>query len=307
MEEAHHSEGEPIVSVGTISTLAQRFAIRTLESSGHEQIAHWIKEWPELLGDKAGAAIKELLQKRAKGESVTQKDTNKVAEALSNNPRAAATLLGLLTADLLEGAADAETQRKTILQTYKSVLDVICTFMASNTTSVVLKGFIHREDCISYWNFERKNLEFSSGGTDHLFPNGLEVYFIEEPPDDKRIASLNMDIRDDPQRCLPAEFYDFERDCRIAKLEHIYEAKITFNQLDPNIPPSANPKKDDPFGLGAFSGSNRVSQYSQRIPPDLAGLKGLVDSLFVAKAAQEDRTSKARRAATEIGNREKAS
>src|SRR6266550_5722231 len=124
------SESHSIISADTIIGLVQRFAMKALESSGHEQIAHWIKEWPEILGDKAGLAIKELLEKRQRGQPITKEDTHKVAETLAQNPRAAATLLGLLTADLLEGAADAESRRKTILQTYSSVLEIVCAYMA---------------------------------------------------------------------------------------------------------------------------------------------------------------------------------
>jgi hypothetical protein len=301
------SEGEPIVSVGTLSELAQRFIIRAVASSGHEEIAHWIEEWPELLGDKVGAALKNVLQKSAQGESVTENDTRSVADALSKDPKSAATLLGLLTADLLEGAEDADSQRKTILQTYRSVLEVICTFMIRSTTSLALKGFIHREDCISYWHFERKNLQFAWSGTDYLYPNGLQVYFIEGAPDDSLIASLNKQIRDDPERHLPAELYDFKHKPDVAELEHIYETKVTFNRLNQNASAPAASGKPDPFGLNAFSRQDEVSEYSQGIPSDLTALKGLIDSLFLAKAAQKGRTDKARGFGKDIVSREKAS
>jgi len=305
-EQPRPSESHSIISADTIIGLVQRFAMKALESSGHEQIAHWIKEWPEILGDKAGLAIKELLEKRQRGQPITKEDTHKVAETLAQNPRAAATLLGLLTADLLEGAADAESRRKTILQTYSSVLEIVCAYMARNTTSVALKGFIHREDCISYWHFERDNLEFSLISDVSLYPNGLEVYFRDESPDDERIASLNKDISDDPDRHLPAELYDFKHDGKITKLEQIYQNKVTLNRRDPaeQIP---KPKKEDPFGLEASLRQSRIPENSQPIPRDLPGLKGLVDSLYLAKKAQDSRLVEVLRVANDIAKRQRAS
>jgi hypothetical protein len=303
----HNSEGEQILSVGTISTLAQRFAIQTLKSSGHRDIAEWLTKWPEILGIKTGKAIKNILDKRAHGQQVSVQDERALQSALDENPKEAATLLGLLTADLLEGAIDAATKRRTILKTYGSVLGIVSTFMASNTTSIVLKGFIHREDCISYWHFERSNLEFSASGDDYLYPNGLQVYFIDALPDDALLKKLNWNIRDDPERHLPAEFYDFEHDSKIAKLEAIYETKVSFKQLDPNSSPTEEPKKDDPFGFNAIASWDTDYEYSQRIPSDLRGLKGLIDSLFLAKDALGERDENARRVSRDIANREKAS
>jgi hypothetical protein len=289
------TEGKSVVSADTVITLVERFTVSALKSSGNERIAQWIEQWPEILGGKAGVAIKRLLEKRAKGQVITQNDTKEVTQELADDPRAAATLLGLLTVDLLEGAMDAQSRRKAILQTYGAVLEVICTYMAGHTTSVVLKGFIHREDCISYWHFERSNLEFSWSGSDHLFPNGLKVYFRDEEPDDERVFNLNLEIADDPDHHLPQEFYDFEHDPKVAQLDEIYDTKITFHQLDP----AAGPRKKDPLGLTLSD----TLEYSQKIPGDLAGLKGLIDSLVHAHEALEQRLNLAKQATQDIKNK----
>src|SRR2546425_5810136 len=149
-EHSHSFEGHSPVSAASLSAFAQRFLVETLKSSGHEQWARWIKEWPEILGDKTGRALKNMLDKQTKGEAITPEEKHEFERALEEEPKEAATLLGLLIADVLHGTVDATEERKQILKLFNLAFDIICGYMRTATTSLALKGFIHNEKCIAY-------------------------------------------------------------------------------------------------------------------------------------------------------------
>ena len=283
----HHdeqpSEGHSVVSSSSVVALAQRFVIKAVESSGHEEAARWLRQWPELLGDKAGQGVKKLFAKKAQGENITEKDKEELSEALKANPTEAAAVVGVLTTDLLEGTLDAASEREAILNTYKSSLEVICAYMAKATTSVALSGFLHEPNCISYWQFERKNLEFGSLG-DFLYPNGLQIYFLYEEPTEERILQLNMLIRDDANRHLTLELYDFQSNDRVAKLEKIEETRVITKRLRPDRANLPKPKRVG--GLRHGTDYDEPVEESSWINPGKSTLSALIESLQVAKEAQ---------------------
>lgn len=125
-------------------------------------------------------------QKTEEGKPITLEDHKDVADALQSEPKDAATLLGLLTADILEGTLDARTDRMAILDSYNVVFGVICAYMTAATTSLALCGFVHDENCISYWDRTGKAPQFPVIGEDYLFPISLDVYISNEEPTDLR-------------------------------------------------------------------------------------------------------------------------
>jgi hypothetical protein len=290
-EQAHGSEGHSPISTGSVAALAQRFAIKALEASGHKEIAHWVKEWPEILGDKAGLTFQKLFAKKAKGEALTEQDKRDLAKSLDENPKEAAAFLGVLTADLLEGTLDAETERKAILDSYRAVFEIICAYLAKSKSSLALKGFLHDEHCISYWHFDRSNLLFSDG-QEYLYPNGVDVYFGYEEPTDERLLELNLAIRDSPTRHLAPELFDFDQNDSIAKLSRVYETNIATARLRRDRENLPKPVPNPVFRRSGGTDYSRPVEEVVGIPAGAPALIAMVDSLSLAKQAQVSRYDK---------------
>ena len=290
----HHdpsTDHDSPVSSGTIA-LAQRFVISSLEHSGNpklKRLGRVIKKFPEMAGQKVGPILGKIFGSVEKGEPIKTEDKEKLLKIMEQHPQEATAILGLLTADLLAGGGDAASERQALLEYYRSSLTLVCTAMASRTTSVALRGFIHDGSCVSYWHFERKNLQFSmSSSSEVLFPNGLDVYFLELEPTDESLTTLNRLIRDNPERHLDKALYDINCNESISQLDSIYETKLTFRKLDKDRAKTAN-AEPDPLRLRLASDPDSPIKFESRIPPEPDALVAMLESLNVALAAQDHR------------------
>ena len=176
-----HSHDFPI-SPTNIAGMLSRVVARALRESGYMRAEEYVSHWPEILGGKIGQAIRKIQGKYAKGDEVTTEDTKELVKALEESPKEAATLLGLLTADLVKDTVDAKSERKAVLDAFKTIFGIICAYVRTATTSVALAGFVHEQDCISYWHLTGKAPDFSNINDTYLFPSGLEVYIRYEQP-----------------------------------------------------------------------------------------------------------------------------
>jgi hypothetical protein len=187
-EHSEHSHDDSRVSPTSIAGMISRIVARALRDSGYKKGEVIVTQWPEIVGGKIGQLIRKIQGKQAKGEEITPEEAQELTEALEQNPREAATLLGLLTADLVRDTVDAKSERKAVLDAFKTILGIVCTYMRTATTSLALSGFLHDQNCISYWHLTGKNPEVSNCNDQYLFPNGLEVYIRHEEPTAERIA-----------------------------------------------------------------------------------------------------------------------
>jgi hypothetical protein len=284
-EQVHHQSQseESLVSPTTIVSIISQIITSGLDEAGYKNASHVIKKWPQLLGKNTVRTLKKLLQKKEEGKPITPEDHKDVANALQSDPKDAAILLGLLTADILEGTLDARTERKVILDSYNVVFGIICTFMTAATTSVALKGFIHDEHCISYWDRKGKTPQFSAIGDDYLFPNSLGIYLLNEEPTDLRLVELNLQIRQSFDRRLQPKDFDFEKEERVWKLEKVQETSIIVHRLRPDRDSLPKPVKEPLFGLVSGTDYSKPIEDSICIPPGAPALIGLVQSLREAK------------------------
>ncbi|MEY2519113.1 MAG: hypothetical protein QOF24_872 [Verrucomicrobiota bacterium] len=300
-QDTSHHDDSPIS--GGVVAIAQRILAKTLQTSGNrklERIGDLIREWPERVGGVAGQILGKILGSAEKGEAIAVEDKEALNKALENQPEAAAMILGFLTADLLTGASDAESERNALLEYYQSSLNLICTAMANRTTSFALRGFLHQKNCISYWHFERPNLTFSRG-KDYLFPNGLDVYFIEENPTDEELLRLNLLIRDDPERHLDRTFYNIEKNDNISELAYIYETTIATKKLDPD---RNNTRDPQPNSLGFLATDHsKPIQFTSPIPPEPELVVALIESLQIAIEAQDFRPRQAQEARKQLADK----
>jgi hypothetical protein len=303
-EQAGSSVDESPISTGSLVSLALRFAMKALESSGNERakkLAHLIDKAPEILGEKTGLYVKSLLEKRAAGKELTKEDSDGLSEKLSESPEQSAAVLGFFTAELLEGAHDAATERKEILNSYNSIFEIICIYMRQTKSSVALKGFIHDEHCISYWHFDRSNLEFSLSG-DYLFPNGLEIYLLHEEPTDHQLALLNLEISDSASGHLPQNKYEFTKTDLVSKVEKIYKASILFIRLHPDRESLPKRTKEPLFGGSLGTDYSKPIGFTTSIPPGSQYLIGLIESLYIAREAQMYRSELLKQVQSKVAN-----
>jgi hypothetical protein len=93
---AQHSEGDSLVSASNVTAILMRIAGSALQASGHKEASRLLKNWPEIIGSKIGKPFNRIQEKKNKGEEITRQDKQALEKALNENPKEAATLLGLL-------------------------------------------------------------------------------------------------------------------------------------------------------------------------------------------------------------------
>ena len=290
------SDHDSPISSGTIA-LAQRFVISSLEHSGNpklKRLGRVIKKFPEMAGQKVGPILGKIFGSVEKGEPIKTEDKENLLKTMEQHPQEATAILGLLTADLLAGGGDAASERQALLEYYRSSLTLVCAAMASRTTSVALRGFLHDDRFVSYWHFERNNLQFSMPAySEVLFPNGLDVYFLELEPTDENLTTLNRLIRDNPERHLDKALYDINSNDSISQLDTIYETKLTFRKLDKDRSKTAK-TEPDPLGFRLASDPGSPVKFESPIPPEPDAVVAMLESLNIALAAQDYRLDEAR-------------
>ena len=124
----HSDEGDSPISSGSVVALAQRFVVKTLETSGNERLkklGKGIKNAPELLGEKAGRMLAALLEAAGAGKPISEESKREFTKELETSPKEAAAILGFLTAELFDDAMDSTSERIALLEYYRSTLNLI--------------------------------------------------------------------------------------------------------------------------------------------------------------------------------------
>jgi hypothetical protein len=277
-----HRAEDDLVSPPTIVSIVTQILTSGLEEAGYKNASYVIRKWPKIVGVHTARLLMQIFEKRAEGKPITEKEHREIAEALQNDPKDAAALLGVLTANLVNGALDVKAERKAILDSYNVIFGLICAFMNTGPTSIALKGFVHDENCISYWNITGKEPQFSMINGNYLFPVSLDVYLFQEEPADARLVELNFQIRKAYDRRLTADVYDINRHEQVAKVDKVLETDIAIHQLDPDRATKPAREKDI-FGTPQGLDYARPVEYRIPIPPRAEALIGLYKSLTLAK------------------------
>lgn len=230
-----HSADE-LFSPTTIVSIASQFVTSALDEAGYKNASRVLRQWPKILGKKTAELLMNIFQKREEGKAITEEENSEFVEALREEPRDAAALLGLLAGNILAGTLDVKAERKLVLESYNVVFNLICSFLQKGT-SVALKGFVHSEDCISYWHVAGRRPTFELADGEHLLPStSLDVYLFFEDPTDTRVDELNRQIHKSRDRHLPPGEFDFGRNANVAKLVWVEETSLEIERLDPDGP-----------------------------------------------------------------------
>ena len=276
----HPGDGSP-VSVGGVVSIVGRVVSSMAKELGYPQVEEIIKNGPEKLGEKLAGPFRRFAKKpdgtpaEPRSSEELAQDEKVVADALQENPREAAMLLGQILGLALEGGLDADDERTAILKSYAAVLGMVSTVAMQLKTSLALRGFLNGSDFISYWHYKAQSAkptwEMDDGA---LRPGyGIEIYFFFDEPTEERLQELNTQIRRLPKRQLNDDAIDVYKNDNVAKLTHVYELSVQYQRLNPDRKPAA------PFGNSPIS-------YTSTIQDGAPGLPAMIESLFAALASQ---------------------
>ena len=273
-------------SVGIVS----RIVASAAKTMGHEKLAALVKRWPELVGEQIGKPLRKLEEYVTNGKSVPPEVDQEIHEAIEANPEEALALMGPVMAEGFEGVGDAQAERIFILDSYTGVLNIAASQMAARKTSLVLRGFLHDPDCVSYWHFKgfgacRFKGEYSFGQHAIRPDVGLEIYALKTTPSDESLDLLNREIRRSSDRQLPPELWDISTVEGVSLLKEIRETELVVERINPDLVTEQEKGKGD----FALSIPQRTKSYIIPIPDGPSALPAMLESLFPALDAQ-DRT-----------------
>jgi hypothetical protein len=281
-----HAGGLPSLPSG-VTALGSQVLSAVMIRTGNKKALEKIQKLPAWLGNKIGDGINAVFgtkpddAQQAKGDSdtveLTQAQAAEIEQLIAANPVEAAQLFGMLLTDAMPGALGAAGLRRRNLERYAQILNMIGAIAKELQTSLALRGFVHRDDCVSYWHFVAASNKDGCWSIDkdgeRLGLNyGLELYLIELDPTDETLQGLNEAIRRDPKRHVDA-LTDHYGDGRTAKLKDVRELSVTFDQL------AGEP-------ASAFFGKPVPRGFESEIPYGAPALAALLASLLPALEAQ---------------------
>ncbi len=248
---------------------------------GYPKVAEVITDWPELAGSQLGKAILKLRHKTESGETVTSADDASLEQALRAEPEGAAQLLGLTLANALGGASGVRSGKNDILGSYKSVLGLITSAMASENTSFALRGFLHDSNCVSYWRLKWDSVpSWRSDESGYITPSGFELYLIAIEPTDETLQNFNEVIIRSDDHVLGREAEDTYKNPGISQVRSVRSHRVEISRL-----PMPEEEKPNPI----FSAGPRTPRsFEYDIPFGAPYLLPLFESLVTTQAFRAD-------------------
>ncbi len=165
----------------------------------------------------------------------------------------------------------AYDERKATLEIYVKSLNIVGTEIAKKKTSIALHGFLHCEDCISYWDYGTIGVGDNATKVDGSAINTRyrpEIYVIKMDPSDENLEQFNKAIRDKEVRRIPIKEVNAEELGEIVQVVRVDELMV------------------DVQPVGSV-GSDSIRR--EKIPPGLPGLKRMIQSLPKALEVQGQR------------------
>ena len=219
-----------------------------------------------------------ILDNKAAGKTSTPEQNKEIQEAVAADPEVARAVLGGALANAVGGeeGITAAQERQQLLGAYAQTLNLITTVCESRETSLALHGFLHRDDCISYWELRGGK---SSGWTVHgdriTPPFNIKVYLHFVEPSLENLVDLNLRIRNSSTRRLPD--VDVRKNSDWALVENIGELSVAYERLDPDRPTDPN---------NIFDSLPSARRKTDTIPPGARATLPLLASLETAITTQ---------------------
>jgi hypothetical protein len=288
------NENDPGLNVGGItkpSGTVARIAASFLNELGYARAAEIITRWPEMFGQTLAKPFRQIQALTSRGEAIPAELEAEARAAIAQDEARALPLLGVLFAAALEDVTDADSERAIVLSSYRHCLGLIADVVIGYKTSLALRGFLHRDDCVSYWRFEASLFEdvFAQSETEIgmvLLP-AVVIYLLDIDPSDDNLAALNKRIRRDPGRRLPDRLDDHGLCTHAQRVQTISEFSIVVRQS------CADELLDDPCD---FKEARFDETLTHDVPDGAPTIEPLLVSLVPALRAQSEHLAQLRNA-----------
>ncbi len=245
-------------------SLVTRFAMALI----HDMAEPELTQWASGLSGRAGEELRDILR-----SSPPDAGAEGIAAWLQDHHDEAAGLLPLL----LKRSAGRDVADDTVISDYLAVLNGIANGALCCGRPLVLRGFFHCSDCLTYWCCHSEHLESlhklerdASGSLIRCGGTRPRIFILEGPATNDRVWELNLEIR---KSCL----HRLDRSLYVGRPEvhMVREFCVQFTPGDPEaeIPPGAP-------GIIEMMASLPVALDAQRMP------KSEVDKIVAAATAR---------------------
>lgn len=220
-------------------SLSTKFITGIIKGFGGPDLDELLDNITKKLGNEVGSLLKNIVS--SSGEKLRAEE-EELKRWIKRNPQEST----YMTSAVIEKAVEEDSpEAASLLSDYLVGLNFVIASIRKTNRSILLRGFLHDENCTSYWECDG----LLSHGEPQYFrkhPN-LElimppsskpaVHIIDEKPDDSLIRELNLKIRKNKYGRLEEDKYR-----RAKKIENIEEFTVEFD---------AYPKETAEIPLGA--------------------------------------------------------
>lgn len=157
---------------------------------GGPDLEKWRKDLPKALAEKVGAIIRENFDS-VQGLNETGQELLK--EILDEDEELATEAMSIIIGQEAESKSD-----DSLLPDYLEVLNTIVKILRESKRSIVLKGFLHSDNCLTYWEYKDDISEFEKHPTLEIimsYRTNPEIYIIESNDLDSDLDKMNLHIR----------------------------------------------------------------------------------------------------------------
>lgn len=227
---------------------------RLVRALVHETDDAELRRWVSGLRGECGRGLRELAR-----SDPTSPCAKQVGEWLEEHGEEAGDLLPSLLGVGVGGSGGGAT----MVNDYLAVMNSVATAAISCGRPVVLRGFFHCTDCLSYWHWDSGQLTslntFAKDDSGDLVKCGgtrPRIFMLDGPSTMDRVRELNLEIRRSPLKRLPRRLYAGRPEVHIVR-----EFRVEFTPGDPDAEiPLGSP------GIIEMVASLTVALDAQRMP-----------------------------------------
>jgi hypothetical protein len=235
--------------------LSTKFITGIIKGLGGPDLDELLENITKELGNEVGSLLRNIVS--SSGEKLRAEE-EELKRWIEKNPQEST----YMTSAVIDKAIEEDSpEAASLLSDYLVVLNFVITSIRRTNRSILLRGFLHDENCTSYWECDR----LSHGepqyfrkppNSERIMPPSSKptVHIIDEKPDDSLIRELNLKIRRNKYGRLEEDKYR-----RAKKIENIEEFTVEFGGY---------PKQTAEIPLGA------------------SGIMAMIQSLTIALEAQ---------------------
>ncbi|MGP8322312.1 MAG: hypothetical protein ACT6FE_08370 [Methanosarcinaceae archaeon] len=178
-----------------------------IKGMGGPDLQKIIDKLPEEIGTDIGTILKSYI-------SNSSNNYSRLVDWINNNRNQSDILLKSVYDVSISNAKNLENSNynTTVLDDYLTVINlVIRTIIEDIKRPIVLQGFFHKENCLSYWHFvDLSNIAPISYDPKHNFiklPSWPRIYILNKKINEDNISKLNTKIRkNSSDRLDPADY-----------------------------------------------------------------------------------------------------